>query len=504
MIYNTISKCCRISHGIGVSLQASSRITTTVSSRIVYTTNKKVSSLPYTTATNNSITTSCAVHLRALKRHRWNRTNWTNRSTNNYNNKIVRWSSSSSKRNVSNNASNTRWMNHSILQKLDVWLRTQRTIPIPRWITPKHYTITLSECFGHCSFILVAVSYAVDDYMQLRILAIIGSTAMLFFTYFHPYGNILWLPLKWNILFILINSYRVGKVYVIQFYSNYFLSNELLKARERCFYMMDPVDYYKLMSIATIREYKSGDIIIQQHDQNAYIRYVLQGQLKVLRNNKLVYLLNESNFLSEYGIHTGLLLPETIESCCTVIVDDAVGGRNDDNTTKNDNTTNNNNNNFDNTDSNKNNICRVIEWDRTELVQLLQRNESIRRCFKVVLTWDIVRKLKGQRKLITQGIIDDTELWTKLRQEQTQHRYDAILQSMIHVRQSQHNNNYYNQELKQYRIIHDIDQQHHIDALQKIGWTVDEFENTVGKRFKTNDNDEAILKERGEEELETR
>lgn len=30
-----------------------------------------------------------------------------------------------------------------------------RRVPIPRWITPRQKTFTLSECFGHMSFVLV-------------------------------------------------------------------------------------------------------------------------------------------------------------------------------------------------------------------------------------------------------------------------------------------------------------------------------------------------------------
>lgn len=30
-----------------------------------------------------------------------------------------------------------------------------RRIPVPRWITPRQKTFTLSECFGHMSFVLV-------------------------------------------------------------------------------------------------------------------------------------------------------------------------------------------------------------------------------------------------------------------------------------------------------------------------------------------------------------
>jgi hypothetical protein len=70
------------------------------------------------------------------------------------------------------------------LEALGHFLRKPRTIPIPRWITPRHYTITFSEVLGHSSFLLVAISYAVDDFLLLRCIAVAGSTAMLFFTYY--------------------------------------------------------------------------------------------------------------------------------------------------------------------------------------------------------------------------------------------------------------------------------------------------------------------------------
>lgn len=69
-------------------------------------------------------------------------------------------------------------------EALEAFLRKTRTIPIPRWITPRHYTTTIAEVLGHSSFFLVAISYAVDDFLMLRCIAVAGSTAMLFFTYY--------------------------------------------------------------------------------------------------------------------------------------------------------------------------------------------------------------------------------------------------------------------------------------------------------------------------------
>jgi hypothetical protein len=146
---------------------------------------------------------------------------------------------------------------------LNAVLLKPRTVSIPRWISPQHYTITLSECFGHSSFILVAASYAVDDFLHLRIIAVAGSTAMLFFTYFHPHGRILWLPFKWNVLFILINSYRIGKVYMDRFMAQK-LDEDLLHVRDDHFSVVDPIDFAKLVRAGRVANYKQGDLIVGQ------------------------------------------------------------------------------------------------------------------------------------------------------------------------------------------------------------------------------------------------
>lgn len=320
-----------------------------------------------------------------------------------------------------------------------------RTLSIPRWITPRHYQISYSECCGHASFVLVAVSYAVDDFLLLRMIAVAGSTSMLFFTYFHPHGRVLWLPFKWNVLFIAINSYRIG----IVFWNRYMaerLPDEMMTIRQRTFNTMNPVDFYRLMRIAEFKEYKKGDLVLSQGEPVNKIRMVIDGQFRVYRDGKLTYLLEEGNFISEVGLHAGLLLPGKVESCCTIVGDgDGKGG----------------------------DITRVLMWDRTELVHLMERDQGVRRSLKAILTWDIVRKLKAQRNVLVDHLIDDPEEWTKRRNEQTNHRYAAILHAILckhkYLEKFRH-------ELERYRIIHHIDDAHHEVALRQCGWTVEEFE----------------------------
>jgi CRP-like cAMP-binding protein len=312
-------------------------------------------------------------------------------------------------------------------------------VPIPRWVTPRHHTVTVAELFGHGSFLLVAASYAVDDYLLLRVVAVAGSSAMLVFTYFHPHGRVLWLPFQWNVAFIVINLYRIGKVHYDRWKAE-MLSPEWIQFRNRNFYLMDPSDFAALVQLGTLKTYRPGSVLVAQGEDNASVGLMVDGTAKVFVDGQLTYVLSEANFVHESGLHAGLLLPGNVENCCTVVAD---------------------------TD------CRVLAWDRTDLVSLMHRRGGIRRSLKAVLSWDIVRKLKQQRHLLTDHAIEDVESWTDRRNRQTHYRYRAILKNMCahpdYLKERK-------KQLLKYRMIHNIDDAEHVQALEEIGWTVDEFE----------------------------
>lgn len=86
---------------------------------------------------------------------------------------------------------------------------------------------------------------------------------MLFFTFFHPHGRVLWLPFKWNVLFIAINSYRIGKIYLNRLYADT-LPAELLAIRSNHFSVLDPVDFYKLIKVGRTETFQEGDLVVAQ------------------------------------------------------------------------------------------------------------------------------------------------------------------------------------------------------------------------------------------------
>jgi len=329
----------------------------------------------------------------------------------------------------------------TFVERTKLWLNEPRRLPVPRWISPKMITFRYSECFGHASFFLVAVSYAVDDFLHLRLIAIAGSSAMLVFTYFHPHGRVLWLPFQWNCIFVALNSWRVAKVY-LDHYRSGLLEPSVDSVYENHFGdAMEKTDFARLVRLGTLETYHEGDVVVTQGHENRYVRLVVSGDLEVDRDGQTTYWMRGGQFVSEMGLHAGLGLRGTVTSCCSVKA--------------------------------ASKEVQLLRWDRTELMHLLGLYRSIDRALKAVMSWDIVSKLKSQRVLLASGKIDNPERWTAKRREQSLARYSAILRNMLaHPR-------YLNERkdrLAKYRDIHQVSESAHVAALEAIGWSLSEFD----------------------------
>jgi CRP-like cAMP-binding protein len=307
------------------------------------------------------------------------------------------------------------------------------------------FEYSVSELAGHASFILVAASYAVDDFLMLRMIAVAGSTSMLVFTFFHPHGRVLWLPFRWNLLFILINSYRIGRV-MFDKYEVRRLQPEELKLHHAHFQVMDLTDFSKLFRLGTIESFGDGEVVLTQGQMNPDIRLVIFGELDVFRDGVYTYSLGEGNFMSEAGLHIGMRLKGEVECSGNVLSK----GR-----------------------------CQCIRWNRTELIELLDQEKDLKRSFLSALSWDIIEKLKGQRHLLMSGKVSSPDQWTEKRNAQSDYRYAGILKNILSrpgglsLRCKD--------EIDNYRAIHHIDDKHHEWALKFCGWSLEEFQSGIKK-----------------------
>eukprot|EP00536_Pseudo-nitzschia_multiseries_P018440 jgi/Psemu1/228984/e_gw1.2534.2.1 len=263
---------------------------------------------------------------------------------------------------------------------------------------------------------------------------------MLVFAYFHPHGRVLWLPFRWNCVFVALNSWRVAGV-LLDRYRSGCLGPDLDRMYDHHFAVLEKAGFAKLVRLGTLETYEEGDPVLEQGQDNRWVRLVVSGDLAVDRDGQVTYFLHEGQFVSEVGLHAGLGLRGSVASCCGVTA--------------------------------ASRTVTLLAWDRTELMHLLELHKHIERALRAVLSWDIVSKLKSQRALLASGHVHDAERWTNKRREQSIARYRAILRNMLdHPRYL----NADKERLAKYREIHRVSDEDHRSALSEIGWTVSEFE----------------------------
>jgi hypothetical protein len=154
------------------------------------------------------------------------------------------------------------------------------------------------------------------------------------------------------------------------------------------------------------------------------------------------------------GLHAGLKLTGPVESSAKVAAKKDARGR-----------------------------VRCMRFHRTDLINLLEREENLNRSFQSVLGWDIVSKLKAQRSLLARKTLIDGERPQDViahRQDQSQYRYAYILHNVLS--QQRGDIHAFKEDLDTYRTIHHISPEQHSKALTECGWTEPEYKLGFKKR----------------------
>jgi len=265
------------------------------------------------------------------------------------------------------------------------------------------------------------------------------------------------------------------------------LSEDLGEFRKEFLGVLDVVEYYKLVRIAREEVFEEGDLVLLQGGAISEIRIVLEGELQVLRDGTPTYVLEKGNFVSESGLHSGLMLRGSIESCCSIVVapsfdpnaiDKQQQQQHQQHGTTNDTAQS--------TAPRKKNRVRCLRWNRDELIDLLETDKGIATALKAALSWDIVRKLKRQRHMLTEGRVKNPTAWTKKREEQGSARYAAILQNTLMQQETEERKDV-SEMLTKYRMIHHIEDADHERALARCGWTDEEFREGKKRRVEVED-----------------
>jgi len=312
------------------------------------------------------------------------------------------------------------------------WFLTERSITETR-------KLSISDFCGHMSFVILAISFICSELLHLRIVAFFAGMSMATFNYFHPNGRPLWLPFRWNILFLLINSGWIFYLLKQQYDANH------LKQYENWLYEevfeqtgMKRVEFLKLVRVGELKIYNEGEHLTTQGLKSFWVQILIEGVGQAEVNGKNVYQVTPGNFISELGIHSGIRNREQNSSASIIAKD----------------------------------VCVSIRWSRGALIDIMEQKPEIGASVQAAMTADLIKKMNRSAKELSAATTEGEEDWYGNMD------YQQILKGILsrNVITKRERN-----MLKRYRKMHFIDEKTHEAFVHENGWSIGEFD--FGQKF---------------------
>jgi len=156
----------------------------------------------------------------------------------------------------------------------------------------------LSDIAGHGAFLMLAISYTETDVFNLRMYAAAGVSLSIVFQYYR--AQPLYLPIRWNFLFLLINLVMMGAL-LKQSIEAAGIPDEQKKLYATFFQEkgMHSVEFMQLMSIANRKEYAKGEYLAKQGGKRNKLHLIVSGRGNVVRDGEPIGVVERNQFVGE-------------------------------------------------------------------------------------------------------------------------------------------------------------------------------------------------------------
>ena len=161
--------------------------------------------------------------------------------------------------------------------------------------------MNIATLAGHLAFGLIAFSFLVKDILYLRILSILASLFSVLYNFYIPLEP-MWLPIGWNIIFVLVNLYHIAVI--IYEKRPVKMSSKEKELHETMFRGLTPVEFLKITKIAKWKKYKTPLPIITQGKPVNDLILIYNGTVDVLVNDNKVAELKDGQFVGEMSFLT--------------------------------------------------------------------------------------------------------------------------------------------------------------------------------------------------------
>jgi len=232
-----------------------------------------------------------------------------------------------------------------------------------------------ATAFGHVSFLLLGYSYLTSDLLTLRALAVGGLSAAMVFQYYRDVP--LWMPIRWNALFVAINVFWVVKLWYEDREAERWCTAEERALYDRHFSHMALADYRTLLKSAQWRDLEVGTEVTTEGRRNSSVCVIVDGAADVYVGGKLCNTLPAGSFIGEMSLMRSIGAKvnqngnKPREASATVVISER---------------------------------ARVLRWNDAELRQLLRENERIKSGMQAAFGVGLAEKLLKTRLLSTKTL----------------------------------------------------------------------------------------------------
>ena len=212
-------------------------------------------------------------------------------------------------------------------------------------------SVLVGHLAGHIASLLTMAAYLLKDILWLRAITILSCFAGIAFNYFVP-ATPLWQVIGWNVLFAIINIVQVA--IIIKQRADVHFTEEEKELHETLFKNFAPFEFMKLMRIGKWLEAKQGEVLAVEKQSLNAVMLIYNGLVGVETNGKEVAKLKDGNFIGEVSFMIGGEATATVRALMPT---------------------------------------RYIAWPKEAIIQLLNRNPSMRFAMQAMLSTDLSKKL---------------------------------------------------------------------------------------------------------------
>lgn len=223
--------------------------------------------------------------------------------------------------------------------------------------------LNLSEMAGNLSSFLVLAAYTMTDMFALRVVSLVATSLALLFQYYRKIP--LWIPIRWNIVLVLINATMVTKLH-LERQRAHAMTPAMQELYEKGHFKQrgfSKVEFLRLYEMARVVELPPGTILVKEGHAKHSLHFLLEGSVDVMKNGQKLAQLEQYKFIGEISLLGQMLLNHMDTGASADVV------------------------------VNRSKPAKFLEWNFDELIPYLQEDRQVWNALASYLNYDLTSKL---------------------------------------------------------------------------------------------------------------